>query len=427
MNKTERKLAAQKRFFVTNGQGFGMKFYDPIRDRELTIYNVLDFINHGAANDDKYVKPNELLNLRWHSLLPKPVYRPFRTPVFIDEEGFGVKNLWREPEIKADASVNPAPFVDFLCHAFGETAAEYLLDWMAWQYQKPLNKPHTALYLYGSQGTGKGTLANILEEVFGNTAVKRVADQSKLSSMSSVDIWTRTLLIVEEVDVSLGSTMSNVIKSYTGTDTVDSDRKGEHFDSYHIPANLVMLSNHAPTFLERDDRRFYVKEMKPQDNPTAYFNELYQWLNTKGGFSAIAHLLASRDISGLTQGDRPPMTDEKRTACDIATKQDLLDVMTFIENNPNVWVFLPSDFRDICSADRLMHIAPQVGLKLTNLSADGKRSKTKCLTEAECKRLYILEGAICYKDTSDNNRWKIEYNGTSAAIDQKLRSPYSRY
>ena len=96
-----------------------------------------------------------------------------------------------------------------------------MIKWLAWQYQKPLEKPHTGIYLYGPQGTGKGTIANVLEAVFGSTAVMRIADQSKLGSMSSVDIWSRTLLVVEEVDVSIKDKLANTIKSFMGTAWVD--------------------------------------------------------------------------------------------------------------------------------------------------------------------------------------------------------------
>ena len=108
-----------------------------------------------------------------------------------------------------------------------------------------LDKPHTGLYLFGAQGTGKSTIAHILERVFGTTAVMRIADQSKLASMSNVDIWSEPADI-EEVDVSIQDKLSNTIKSFMGTSHVDADRKHEHFGSYFIPANLIMLSSNLP-------------------------------------------------------------------------------------------------------------------------------------------------------------------------------------
>ena len=58
--------------------------------------------------------------------------------------------------------VTQAFFVSFLDHAIGREDREYVIKWLAWQYQRPLDKPHTGLYLFGAQGTGKSTIAHIL-------------------------------------------------------------------------------------------------------------------------------------------------------------------------------------------------------------------------------------------------------------------------
>ena len=72
----------------------------------------------------------------------------------------------------------------------------------------------------------------------------RIADQSKLGSMSNVDIWSGTFLIVEEVEVSIQNKLCLTRSSHSmDTSYVDADRKHEHFGSYFIPANLIMLSS----------------------------------------------------------------------------------------------------------------------------------------------------------------------------------------
>ena len=226
----------------------------------------------------------------------------------------------------------------------------------------------------------------------------RIADQSKLGSMSNVDIWSRTLLIVEEVEVSIQDKLSNTIKSFMGTSYVDADRKHEHFGSYFIPANLVMLSNNPPTMLEKDDRRWYVKEMAPQLDPEKYFKNFYHWLE-RYGYQAIAHLLATTDISDMSLSDRPRWTQEKALACDMATKQDVLDIQQMIEEADGC-VFTADYFKTACNGNRLLHIASDVGLKVVNLNAlSGKaRSKAAGFTEAECKRLFVPIGAVVFQD-----------------------------
>ena len=399
---------AMRRFFVVSGSGQGMKFYDPKNKRELTIHNVVNWINQKITTDD-IVGWAELVHKRWRALLPQAQYLPSEDPVFALEPGLYVRNVWAAPDIKPDEHGDPAFFLHFLDHAIGQADREYVVRWLAWQYQRPLEKPHTGLYFYGAQGTGKSTIAHILERVFGASAVMRIADQSKLGSMSNVDIWSRTLLIVEEVEVSVQDKLANTIKSFMGTSCVDADRKHEHFGSYFIPANLIMLSNNPPTMLEKDDRRWYVKEMTPQAYPEAYFKQFYYWLEARG-YGAIAHLLATTDISDMSLSDRPRWTQEKALACDMATKQDVLDVMRMVENADGC-VFTADYFDRVCNGNRLMHIVGEVGLKIENLNVIGGKSRCKAdgFTEAECRRLFVRRDAMVYQDAQKQNAWMIRY------------------
>ena len=250
-------------------------------------------------------------------------------------------------------------------------------------------------------------------------AVMRIADQSKLGSMSSVDIWSRTLLVVEEVEISIKDKLANTIKSFMGTDNVDADRKHEHFGRHFIPANLIMLSNNPPTMLEKDDRRWYVREMKPQSDPVQYFKELYAWLEGEGGHEAVAHLLATTDISDMNLSDRPRWTDEKALACDMATKQDVLDVQKLVEQ-ANGYVFTADYFAEVCNPNRLFHIAGEVGLRVVNLNTLSGKSRA-CATgfsEAECKRLFVAADAEVFQDSRQQNRWMLRYDGLVSPLER---------
>ena len=416
---------AMARFLLISGSGQGMKFYDSATQRELTIHNIVNWVNQ-RINTDESAGWQELSHKRWLALLPKAEYRPNEKPVFALEPGLFVKNIWAAPEIEPDEKGDPTFFISFLDHAIGREDREYVIKWLAWQYQRPLEKPHTGLYLFGAQGTGKSAIAHILEKVFGSTAVMRIADQSKLGSMSNVDIWSRTLLIVEEVEVSIQDKLSNTIKSFMGTSYVDADRKHEHFGSYFIPANLVMLSNNPPTMLEKDDRRWYVKEMAPQLDPEKYFENFYHWLE-RYGYQAIAHLLATTDISDMSLSDRPRWTQEKALACDMATKQDVLDIQQMIEEADGC-VFTADYFKTACNGNRLLHIASDVGLKVVNLNAlSGKaRSKAAGFTEAECKRLFVPIGAVVFQDPQAKNGWAVRFGDHYYPLHKARAEPFYR-
>ena len=100
--------------------------------------------------------------------------------------------------------------------------ADYLAKMLAYRYQahEVKVKPHVCFYFYGLVGGyGKSLFASNVEKVFDNTAVMSVIDQTALDSMSAIDMWTRTWVIVQEVDVKKGSTNYNKIKIMTGGDS----------------------------------------------------------------------------------------------------------------------------------------------------------------------------------------------------------------
>jgi hypothetical protein len=100
--------------------------------------------------------------------------------------------------------------------------ADYLAKMLAYRYQthEVKVKPHVCFYFYGLVGGyGKSLFASNVEKVFDNIAVMSVMDQTALDSMSAIDMWTRTWVIVQEVDVKKGSTNYNKIKTMTGGDS----------------------------------------------------------------------------------------------------------------------------------------------------------------------------------------------------------------
>ena len=82
------------------------------------------------------------------------------------------------------------------------------------------------------------------------------------------------------------------------------------------PAQLIMNSNHAPNFIEPDDRRFVISKWETtfnegEENKEDYFTNYVRWLEREDGYAAIAHLLNSRDISKVQLSAPAMMTEEK--------------------------------------------------------------------------------------------------------------------
>ena len=280
------------------------------------------------------------------------VYRPYQAKV-IKKNHHQQPNSWREPDVKPDSTVSAAPFVQHLERMLGtKEKADYLIDMLAFRYQSRTNvKPHVAFYFYGGQGFGKGIFSSTLAAVFGESAVTTVTDQNSLKSMSGIDIWSKTWAVVDEFDVKAGSACYNNLKTMTGGSSFDSARKGEHFKRYETPAQLIMCSNHAPTFLEADDRRFFVSlwqtEFKPNESKKDYFQSYVNWLECEQGYQAIAGLLQTRDVSKVEIAAHAMMTEEKEQVLTLMADGSVDEVLSRLDTHDTINVFTSNMFESI--------------------------------------------------------------------------------
>ncbi len=350
LNQYQASAKLAQRYFYLRESG-GQKMY---WDSEELHTNLTAMHLHGSLaaygirekGDQSFAKVCQeiISNTAFRPIILDSIYRPYADTV-IQENHHWRPNSWSAPDIKPDASISAVPFVQHLQRMLGsKPMADYLIDMLAYRYQSKTNvKPHVAFYFYGGQGFGKGIFSSTIEAVFGTTAVRTVREQNDLKSMSGIDVWTRTWAIIDEVDVKAGSSCYNNIKTMTGGQSFDSARKGEHFKRFETPAQLIMNSNHAPTFLEADDRRFFVSkwetEFKPNENKTDYFRQYVSWLENVKGYEAIAGLLAKRDVSKVEISAHAMVTEEKILVTTLMADGSVDEVMGLLEQHENINVF----------------------------------------------------------------------------------------
>ena len=358
LNQYEASAKLAQRYFYLRESG-GQKLY---WDSEELHTNLTAMHLHGSLaaygirekGDQSFAKVcQEIISYTvFRPIILDSIYRPYADTV-IQENHHWRPNSWSAPDIKPDASISAVPFVQHLQRMLGsKPKADYLIDMLAYRYQSKTNvKPHVAFYFYGGQGFGKGIFSSTIEAVFGTTAVRTVREQNDLKSMSGIDVWTRTWAIIDEVDVKAGSSCYNNIKTMTGGQSFDSARKGEHFKRFETPAQLIMNSNHAPTFLEADDRRFFVSkwetEFKPNENKTDYFRQYVSWLENVKGYEAIAGLLAKRDVSKVEISAHAMVTEEKILVTTLMADGSVDEVMGLLEQHENINVFDSNMFDSI--------------------------------------------------------------------------------
>ena len=346
-------LKRLKEKFVYTGQRGSQPMYLDLETTTsaLTKQHLMHFLIGIGASWDEAKNILKYCDRHLRPVAEKQLYRPGQKQV-VSFGGLFFLNLWQQPKVEPDTSICAAPFIEHLTMTLGSAEkANYLIDALALRFQRNTNteKPHIAFYLYGeAQGQGKSLFARTIRQVFGDSAVRIVPSADKLKSMSAVDMWTRTWLVTEETEVKRGSELYDTIKSYTGMDRTESDRKNTHFDTYEIPAQLIMLSNNVPSFIEANDRRFFVSQWDTGlrgDQKKAYFDGYINWLDN-GGFEAIAGLLKTRAITNDMYREAMT-TKEKLQAQNLASDECIEALKDLLADMPKNVLFLPNDFDDV--------------------------------------------------------------------------------
>lgn len=302
----------------------------------------------GFNNIYKVIK-NEL-GREWDSypMTTKTAYK-VGEPRLIFRDEIAYINTWTPPKVFPKAG-DISPFLQHLYMALGDTnKVEFILDFVAHRFQHPDIKAPHALYLYGRQGMGKGTLKEVLQGVFGKSAIKYAG---KASAVTGVLNWSSSFFIADEIKITKHSEFYNEIKAYTVETELEDRILYANYGTYDIPAQLILFSNHAPSFLEEDDRRFFVAEWDIGLDKTSveyqqHFRDYYQWIESENGLAALAHHLQHRDLSNYGLRSAPPMTSEKAKALSIVADPAKLHITEMLEDNPNKLVFNEAIFSEL--------------------------------------------------------------------------------
>lgn len=356
--------------FVWVGRRSGQDFYyDLVRNSADCTFQNIVYCAVERGLDYKETSNYLLDRSKFIPVTTNPLFRP-NQPQVTKEEGIYSVNAWQAPDVTPNPALSAKPWLEHIELVLGDKAkCDYFIDMLAYRFQNPAKpKPHIAFYFYGQEGgSGKTTLLRTLERVFGKTSVKTTNTVKGLGSGSATELWSRTWLCIDEANISKGSATYDQIKSYTGNDYVESDKKYHGFGRYEVPAQLIMMSNRQPVFIEENDRRFFVSEWTmPSDiDKTVYFDELNDWLVNKNGFEAIAGHLQTREINAKPHR-APPVTLEKASAmqltkdpCVTAIEDFLVDAEKLLFTTDELKGQLDEPY---IKSSRLKHIFSEAGL-----------------------------------------------------------------
>lgn len=455
------------RIFLSRAQG-SQRYYNDAGTgtSNLSLMHIIHIVIAAMPADydpgDVESSNNELRklikNTNFLPIAKEQLYYPGIDAPVINKDGVYFLNSWRKPACvprafnsieEARSHDGAARFIEHLQLMLAdkhmdldhpESKAGYLIRTLAYRYQihdfRGGQKPHTACYFWGNQGYGKGIFSDTLTAVFGESAVRKVANEGGLNSGSHVDIFTGTWAIVDETNISKGSVDYNTIKSMTGQTFVTSSRKHEHFNRFYIPAQLIMFSQRPPTFIEPGDRRFFINrwdtEFESQTAKDDYFKAYTDWLYKEDGFDAIAGLLAVTDISAVRIESPPLMTDDKKMVINMVSDYPVADIKEIIDRHPDRVCFVADDFDEVWINYGIQLKERKYKLTEAGLSDTGKHrygNLRRHFWIRDCYHLPRKQGSILvldHKFDKDKTRLLSEDPGYIFAMDMARPDSYHR-
>jgi hypothetical protein len=203
------------------------------------------------------------------------------------------------------------PFLELVKHIFTNAepdAMKWFLRWCAYPLQHPGTKLFSSSVIHGIRhGTGKSLIGYTLGRIYG----QNFTEISQMDLHNSFNEWAEGKQFVMGDDV----TGSNKRSDNDFLKKLITQRElrvnGKYVPTYVVPdcINYFFTANHPDSFfLEDDDRRFFIHEVRVGPMDEEFYVNYDLWLDT-GGSAAVFHYLLNLDL-----GDFNPAAPAFKTA-----------------------------------------------------------------------------------------------------------------
>jgi|TARA_B100000959_G_scaffold145571_1_gene152871 hypothetical protein len=239
----------------------------------------------------------------------RPIYLPGRDRTF-EEKGISYFNLWQPGDLtREDGDVSP-----FLEHAAyilpDDRERNILLDYLAFNVQRPGDKVQWAILLQGNQGTGKSFFGSVMRQLLGAHNVSLPSNEQLHEIYTG---WQKScsLVVIEEMMAVGRLDLMNKLKPMITQDiAMIREMYREAFEQPNV-FNFLMFTNHEDAILvDEDDRRYCILYSPAEKRDTEYYRELWGWLREHAG--RLLGWTLNRDLNKFDPMCRAPMTNAKQ-------------------------------------------------------------------------------------------------------------------
>ena len=228
-------------------------------------------------------------------------FTPAKTPIT-------TLNYWIPPGIKpvnGDWSVIGKFLLKVICDNDRELFA-YLMEFLAHMWQKPEEKPGIMIVLLGGQGTGKGTLFNLLQCIWSRTTLQVSAIEHVVGGFNAA-MERNYIINMDEALFSGDKKSMDRLKSMITEPSITIEQKYQPRRTIKSLHRFFAASNHDHFGnIELDDRRFvFLRVSEKRKGDHEYFKKLYTAINDPTTLEAFADFLATMNITNFNFRAKP--------------------------------------------------------------------------------------------------------------------------
>jgi len=182
----------------------------------------------------------------------------------------------------------------------------YLIHFFAHMWQKPEEKPGIMIVLLGGQGSGKGTLFNLLQRIWSRTTL-HVADVEHVTGGFNGAMERNYIVNMDEALFSGDRRSMDRLKSMITEPSITIEQKYQprrtikSIHRFFAATNRNHFGN-----IELDDRRFvFLRVSEKRKGDHEYFSRLHAAINDPVQLGAFSHILATLDIADFNFRAKP--------------------------------------------------------------------------------------------------------------------------
>lgn len=188
-----------------------------------------------------------------------------------------------------------------------ETHMGYVLDWCAWLFQKPAEKPRVALLLSGEQGEGKNSFFGPLCSILGQQLYVQVSDSRQIGARFNHNLLGKRLVVFDEARAKTEEHMG-VVKALITESVMEYEAKYAPRVTQNSFCAVILATNHLDGYSAGPtERRVFALDVRyrHEEDRDTFFKSLNAERDSVTCLAALYKFLMRRDISEFIPHNHP--------------------------------------------------------------------------------------------------------------------------